>query len=76
MLDDPRIAVIDIATHPDVRVDLMRRAFAAGKHVLSQKPFVEDLATGEMLVAEAERREREARRQPEWPLGAPFGLSA
>ena len=35
----------------------MRRAFAAGKHVLSQKPFVEDLATGEMLVAEAERRE-------------------
>ena len=56
VLDDPRIAVLDIATHPDVRVDLMRRAFAAGKHVLSQKPFVEDLATGEMLVAEAERR--------------------
>ena len=34
----------------------MRRAFAAGKHVLSQKPFVEDLATGGELVEEAERR--------------------
>jgi predicted dehydrogenase len=56
LLGDRRIAVIDIATHPDVRVDLMRRAFAAGKHVLSQKPFVEDLGTGEMLVEEAERR--------------------
>jgi predicted dehydrogenase len=33
----------------------MRRAFAAGKHVLSQKPFVEDLATGRALVEEAER---------------------
>jgi len=52
-LGDPRIAVLDIATHPDVRVGLMRRAFAAGKHVLSQKPFVEDLATGERLVEEA-----------------------
>jgi len=56
VLGDPRIAVLDIATHPDVRVDLMRRAFAAGKHVLSQKPFVEDLATGQALVEEAERR--------------------
>ena len=56
VLGDPRIAVIDIATYPDVRVDLMRRAFAAGKHVLSQKPFVENLATGEALVAEAARR--------------------
>jgi len=56
VLGDPRIAVLDIATHPDVRADLMRRAFAAGKHVLSQKPFVEDLATGEMLVEEADRR--------------------
>ncbi len=56
LLRDPRIAVLDITTHPGVRVELMRRAFAAGKHVLSQKPFVEDLATGEALVEEAERR--------------------
>jgi predicted dehydrogenase len=56
VLADPRIAVLDITTHPGVRVDLMRRAIAAGKHVLSQKPFVEDLATGAMLVEEAKRR--------------------
>ncbi len=56
VLGDPRIAVLDITTHPDVRTGLMRRASAAGKHVLSQKPFVEDIATGEALVEEAERR--------------------
>jgi len=56
LLRDPRIVVLDITTHPEFRVDLMRRALAAGKHVLSQKPFVEDLATGRELVEEAERR--------------------
>ena len=56
LLRDPRIVVLDITTHPEFRVDLMRRALAAGKHVLSQKPFVEDLAAGRELVAEAERR--------------------
>jgi predicted dehydrogenase len=56
VLRDPRIAVLDIATHPDVRVDLIRRALAAGKHVLSQKPFVEDIAAGLSLVEDAERR--------------------
>ena len=54
-LADPRIKVIDFTAHPDVRAGLMRRAFAAGRHVLSQKPFVEDLATGQKLVEEAER---------------------
>jgi predicted dehydrogenase len=50
VLNDPGIEVLDIATHPGVRVDLMRRALLAGKHVLSQKPFVEDLAIGRELV--------------------------
>jgi len=50
------VAVLDITTHADVRADLMRRALAAGKHVLSQKPFVLDLSTGRELVAEAEAR--------------------
>ena len=54
-LRDPRIQVLDFTAHPDARVGLMRQAFAAGKHVLSQKPFVEDLAIGEALVEEAER---------------------
>jgi predicted dehydrogenase len=50
------VAVLDIATHADARVGLMRRALAAGKHVLSQKPFVTELATGRDLVSAAEAR--------------------
>src|SRR5260370_21383679 len=56
LLRDPGIRVLDITTHPDVRVDLMRRALNAGKHVLSQKPFVEDLGVGRELVELAGRR--------------------
>lgn len=50
------VAVVDIALHPDVRVPVMEDAIEAGKHVLSQKPFVEDLATGRRLVERAEDR--------------------
>lgn len=55
LLRDPAIKALDITTHPAPRVELMRRAIAAGKHVLSQKPFVVDLATGAALVEEAAR---------------------
>lgn len=44
------IAVVDIATHPPERVPLIEAALRAGKHVLSQKPFVLDLDTGERLA--------------------------
>lgn len=50
VLERPDIEVLDIATHPGDRVSLMRRALEAGKHVLSQKPFVLDLETGEELA--------------------------
>ena len=43
------IAVVDIATHPEVRVPIIEAAINAGKHVLSQKPFVTDLAEGKRL---------------------------
>lgn len=49
------IEVVDIATHPEERVAIMRDAIKAGKHVLSQKPFVSDLDTGERLVDLAEK---------------------
>lgn len=45
------IDVVDIATHPRERVALIEDALKAGKHVLSQKPFVLDLDTGEKLIA-------------------------
>ncbi len=48
------IEVVDIATHPDVRAPIIKAALDAGKHVLSQKPFALDLASGERLVKLAE----------------------
>jgi predicted dehydrogenase len=57
-LDDligrPDIPVLDITPHPADRLPLMRRAIEAGHHVLSQKPFVQDLKTGRDLVALAQ----------------------
>lgn len=50
------VEVVDIATHPAQRVPLITAALCAGKHVLSQKPFVLDLDVGERLVALAEER--------------------
>lgn len=50
------IEVVDIATHPAARVLMIERAIDAGKHVLSQKPFVLDLDTGRALVERADRR--------------------
>ena len=50
LLAMPEIDVVDIATHPEVRSALIEAAIAAGKHVLSQKPFVQDLAEGKRLV--------------------------
>ena len=50
VLERADIEVVDIATHPGDRVPLIRQALRAGKHVLSQKPFVLDLDTGEELA--------------------------
>jgi len=44
------IEVVDIATHPPERPHLIEAALRAGKHVLSQKPFVIDLDVGERLA--------------------------
>ncbi|MFM7322907.1 MAG: Gfo/Idh/MocA family protein [Armatimonadota bacterium] len=50
------IEVVDIATHVSVRADLIQAAIEAGKHVLSQKPFVLDLDHGDWLCGLARRR--------------------
>jgi predicted dehydrogenase len=49
------IEVIDIATHPAERVAIIRDTLNAKKHVLSQKPFVTDLTTGQRLVDLADK---------------------
>lgn len=51
------VEVIDIATHPDARVPLIEASLQAGKHVLSQKPFVLDLDLGERLCELAARQQ-------------------
>jgi predicted dehydrogenase len=56
VLRDSKVSVLDLTAHPDARLDLMRRALKADKHVLSQKPFVENLDDGRELVELAERR--------------------
>lgn len=49
------VEVVDIATHTAVRPPLVEAALRAGKHVLSQKPFVVDLDEGERLADLADR---------------------
>ncbi len=51
VLSDPAIDVVDITPHPADRLPIIEAALRAGKNVLSQKPFVLDLAEGRRLVA-------------------------
>ena len=50
ILADPSIDVVDITPHPVDRLPIIEAALRAGKHVLSQKPFVLDLAEGQRLI--------------------------
>ncbi len=51
LLARPDITVLDLTPHPEERLPLIEAALQAGKHVLSQKPFVTDLDTGTRLCA-------------------------
>lgn len=55
VLADRSIDVVDITPHPADRIPIIEAAIVAGKHVLSQKPFVLDLDLGSRLVAMAEQ---------------------
>ncbi|HKQ77736.1 MAG TPA: Gfo/Idh/MocA family oxidoreductase [Blastocatellia bacterium] len=56
LLRRDEIEVVDITTYPEDRVEIIEEALAAGKHVLSQKPFVVDLDVGERLADLADAR--------------------
>jgi predicted dehydrogenase len=58
LLGDSDIEVVDIATFPQHRAPLIRRALEAGKHVLSQKPLAIDMETARELVEYADRLDR------------------
>ena len=55
LLADDEVVVVDIATRPDVRPELILRAVEAGKHVLAQKPLALDLAAARAVVAAADQ---------------------
>ena len=50
LLSDPAIDVVDVTPHPADRLPILEAAIRAGKHVLSQKPYVLDLGDGERLA--------------------------
>jgi predicted dehydrogenase len=50
------ITAVEIATHTAIRPAQIRDALSAGKHVLSQKPFVADIREGRKLIALAQRK--------------------
>jgi predicted dehydrogenase len=56
LLRRDEIEIVDVTTHPEDRVEIIEEAIRAGKHVLSQKPFVVDLDTGERLADLADAR--------------------
>ena len=55
LLAEPEVEIVDIATRPDVRVELIGRAIEAGKHVLAQKPLAPDLRAARDVTEQAER---------------------
>jgi predicted dehydrogenase len=55
LLAHPGVEIVDVATPPEGRSALIRRALAAGKHVLSQKPLAIDLHEARALADEADR---------------------
>jgi predicted dehydrogenase len=52
------VSVVDVATHVQGRAEIIKRALLAGRHVLSQKPFVRDLDEGAALVQLARKTGR------------------
>ncbi len=56
LLRDDRVGVVDAATHPAERAAVIEDALCAGRHVLSQKPFVTDLDRGMQLIELADQQ--------------------
>lgn len=58
MLVDPDVDVIVITTPPDNHFELTKAALEAGKHVLTEKPFVPTVAEAETLIAVSKAQKR------------------
>ena len=53
LLNNPDITVVDIATHPAQRIDLIQQALFSRKHILAQKPLSPDVSSAANVIAEA-----------------------
>lgn len=58
LLADDHVEVVDVAVTASAQPDIVRRVLESGRHVLAQKPFAPDPATGQALVDLAEARGR------------------
>ncbi|GAM55114.1 putative oxidoreductase [Vibrio ishigakensis] len=56
LLEEASVDIVDITTHPDIRVKMIEKAIVAGKHILSQKPYVLNLEDGLRLAELAEAK--------------------
>ena len=50
ILNNKKIEILDITLHPEERAEFIKKGILAGKHILSQKPFVNNLKIGNKLV--------------------------
>ena len=51
LIADDSVEIVDIALVPDVQLEIVRAAAAAGKHILCQKPLHEQLEPAREMVA-------------------------
>lgn len=58
LLADPAVEVVDVAVPAARQPDVVQAALRSGRHVLAQKPFAPDVATGAALVELAAQQER------------------
>ncbi|MFM1550234.1 MAG: Gfo/Idh/MocA family protein [Lentisphaeria bacterium] len=58
VLENPDIDIVGLFTLADHRPEQIRRALAAGKHIIAEKPIAPDLETESALLAEIEAGDR------------------
>ncbi|OAA51931.1 NAD(P)-binding domain protein [Metarhizium rileyi] len=58
LLSDPDVDVVVVTTPPNNHFELTKSVLEAGKHVLTEKPFVPTAAEAEELIATAKKNKR------------------
>src|SRR5690606_3259873 len=56
IMEDPEVDLVVVATSNDVHFQLAKEALLAGKHVVVEKPFTNDTAQADELIALAKKK--------------------